>query len=110
MGTPIYTDTDSVNCPHAASGSAISTSSKVTISGGKPMLSGDSTTVAGCPFTVPSGKPQPCTTIDTPVTAIKVKIESKDVITKAGAEMGVSSEQAKQGPATIVPQQVVTVI
>jgi hypothetical protein len=98
MPLPVLTLSTQANCPHAAKASFLATSSKVLIDGTPAMLQGDQVLVAGCPFTVPSGKPQPCIKANLIMQAVKIKIESKGVIVQSPADMCESAEQIPQGP------------
>jgi hypothetical protein len=86
-------------CPHGAGKVAfLSSATKVLIQSGLPLVVGDKGTVAGCPFTIPLSKPQPCVTALVPMTAIKVLIENKPAVLKGPADMCQSAEQIPQGP------------
>ena len=62
MTIPIVTMATKIQCPHAIPGTLITATAKVMIENMPPLVMGDKGTIAGCPFTVPPGKPQPCVT------------------------------------------------
>ncbi len=98
MPLPILTLSTSGSCPHGIPATFVATSSKVLIDAAPAMLDGDQAMVAGCPFTVPSGKPQPCVTAKLVMKATKVMAEGRPVILQGPADMCQSAEQIVQGP------------
>jgi uncharacterized Zn-binding protein involved in type VI secretion len=105
MPFPIHTLATQANCPHGAKATFIATSSKVLIEGAPAMLEGDQAMIAGCPFTVPTGKPQPCIKAKLEMKAQKVRIEGKGVILQGPADLCESAEQIPQGPVTYATVQ-----
>lgn len=99
MPFPVLTMLAQAQCPHSAGKVAfMSSASKVMIQSGPALIAGDKGTVAGCPFTVPTGKPQPCVTALLPMTATKVLIENKPAVLKGPSDICQSAEQIPQGP------------
>ncbi|MEM9302726.1 MAG: hypothetical protein AAGE01_11470 [Pseudomonadota bacterium] len=60
MSTPIITQGTVATCPHAIPVTIAATGSKLLIAGTPAALLGDKGTIAGCPYTTPEPKPQPC--------------------------------------------------
>ena len=58
----------------------------------------DTYPVAGCAFTVPAGKPQPCVKVQWTQPAPRVKVGGQPVILQASAGLCHSAEQIPQGP------------
>ncbi|WP_117190424.1 hypothetical protein [Rhizobium terrae] len=98
MPFPILTALSQAQCTHAAKASFIATSSKVLVDNGPVVLSGDQVPIAGCPFTVPTGKPQPCVKGVLSQPAVKVMVEGKPAMLQGPADMGQSAEQIPGGP------------
>lgn len=98
MSKPIVTMATRIQCPHAVPGTLVTTTAKVLVDGMPPLVSGDKGMVAGCPFTVPTGKPQPCTTALLTGIATKVLAENKPVLLLNPSDICQSADQIPQGP------------
>jgi hypothetical protein len=98
MSIPILTAAGTIQCPHAAPGSLVASSTKVLIDSAPPLLAADKGTISGCPFTVPTGKPQPCVTALLTKASSKVLVEGKPVLLMNPSDMCQSAEQIPQGP------------
>ena len=98
MTLPLVTDLSLLNCPHAVPVTLVASVAKVMIEGGRPLTAGDRGMIAGCPFTVPTGKPQPCATALFTLTASKVFIEGKPAVLTNPADLCHSADQIPNGP------------
>ena len=98
MTIPIVTMATKIQCPHMMAGTLITATAKVMIENMPPLVMGDKGTVAGCPFTVPPSKPQPCVTALLTKAATKVLAENKPVLLMNPADMCQSAEQIPNGP------------
>jgi hypothetical protein len=98
MSQPIVTVATMIQCPHAIPGTLITATTKVLVDGAPPLVLGDKGTIAGCPFTVPTGKPQPCVTALLTGVSTKVLAENKAVLLLNPADICQSAEQIPQGP------------
>ena len=98
MTVPIVTMATVVQCPHAMKATLVTGTAKVMVDSAMPLVVGDKGTVAGCPFTLPNGKPQPCVTALLTKAATKVLAENKPVLLLNPADIGQSAEQIPQGP------------
>lgn len=106
---PVLTTASSITCSHAGKATHIpAPPPRVFVDGMPVLVQTDSNTVIGCPFTIPTGKPSPCTTLRWTVAAKKVLVGGKPVLTEAAVGLGFSPEQAPQGPpiATAIQQRV----
>lgn len=92
-------------CPHGGQVTIISTNTRVKASGQFVAIMGDTYTVAGCSFTVPPGKPQPCVKIQWLVPSMRVKVMGKSVLLKSNAGLCLSPEQIPQGSPIMVITQ-----
>jgi len=92
-------------CPHGGQVSVVPSSPRVLV-GGQPVASlADTYLVAGCPFTVPPGKPQPCVTIRWLVPAARVMVGGQPAILQSSTGLCLSAEQIPQGPPNVVVTQ-----
>lgn len=98
MPQPVITALAQGNCAHGGKATFVSTASKVLFDSGPPLVLGDKGIVAGCAFTVPTGKPQPCVTVLLMQTASKVLVEGRAVILQSPGDICQSAEQVPQGP------------
>lgn len=92
-------------CPHSGQVSIISSNSRVLVSGMPVATLKDTWTVTGCPFTVPSAKPQPCVKVQWLVPASKVQVDGQPVILQTSTGMCQSAEQIPQGAPTLTATQ-----
>jgi hypothetical protein len=61
--------------------------------------------VAGCAFTVPPGKPQPCVKVQWLVPAARILINGQPALLQTSTGLCQSPEQIPQGPPVIVSTQ-----
>lgn len=91
-----------VQCAHGIPATIIPTQPRVLVSGQAVATMNAQITVAGCPFTVPGPKPQPCVTIKwaMPSTRVLVMGQPAMVVPSLGPGPGMcqSPEQIPQGP------------
>ncbi|MDJ0784951.1 MAG: hypothetical protein QNJ22_23495 [Desulfosarcinaceae bacterium] len=92
-------------CPHAGQVTAITSNTRVMVSGQPVALVSDTYTIAGCAFTLPNGKPQPCVKALWLQPALRVKVNGQPVILQTSSGLCQSAEQIPQGPPTIVATQ-----
>jgi hypothetical protein len=93
-------------CPHGGSLTIVSSNSRVLVSGMQVATVADTFVVAGCAFTVPPGKPQPCVSARFTVPAARVKVLGQPVILQSSVGICQSAEQIPQGPPLIASTQV----
>ncbi len=84
-------------CPHAGQVSTISTNTRVLVSGQPVATLADTYPVAGCPFTVPGPKPQPCVKVQWLVPAARVLVNGQPAILQTSTGICQSAEQIPQG-------------
>ncbi len=92
-------------CPHGGPVSVISSNSRVLVNGMPVATLGDTYLVAGCAFTVPTGKPQPCIKVLWLVPASRVFVGSQPVILQASTGICQSPEQIPQGQPVVIATQ-----
>ncbi len=92
-------------CPHAGQIQIISSNTRVMVSGMAVATMSDTFTIAGCPFTIPPAKPQPCIKVQWLVPATRVTVNGQPVILQSSTGLCLSPEQIPQGPPTITSTQ-----
>jgi hypothetical protein len=92
-------------CPHGGQVSTISTNTRVLVSGQPVATLGDTYLVAGCAFTVPPGKSQPCVKVQWLVPATRVLVGGKPAILQTSTGICQSAEQIPQGPPIVIATQ-----
>jgi len=91
-------------CPHGGSVSGVSTSPRAT-AGATVLRSGDSYMIAGCPFTLPSGTPSPCVTVNWSTPDTRVTISSSPTLSQGSVGLCMSAAQVPQGTVQILVTQ-----
>lgn len=105
MPGPIVHVGATILCPHAGPANVISTNNRVLVSGLPVATLADQFMVAGCAFTIPTGKPQPCVTIQWLTPATRVFVMGQPVILQASTGLCLSAEQIPQGAPIVVTTQ-----
>jgi hypothetical protein len=107
MPAPLFHLGADAKCPHQIPILFVPGNSKVLV-GMKPVATmADMFTIAGCPFTIPPSKPQPCVKA-TLTPSVKVLINGSPAILSVGITVCQSPEQIPNGPAVIQPSSVQT--
>ena len=92
-------------CPHGGQVTVMPANTRVTV-GGQPVATmADICLVAGCAFTVPPGKPQPCVSVQWLIPANRVFVNGQPVILQTSSGICMSAEQIPQGPPTVIMTQ-----
>jgi hypothetical protein len=93
-------------CPHGGQVTIIPSSPRVLVSGQPVATFADTTLVAGCAFTVPGPKPQPCIKVQWLVPAARVMVNGQPALLQTSPGLCQSAEQIPQGPPTVIAGQV----
>lgn len=101
MGSPILTTNSTLMCPHGGTVNLQTSNVDVKIQDAPALLVTDVHTVAGCPFTLPSGTSSPCATIRWSVGATQTKVRGTALLLQNSVGLCYSAAQAPQGPPTI---------
>lgn len=104
----ILTTMGQVKCMHGGTAVLTTANAKLMIDNAPAMLESDISSVAGCPFTLPNGKPQPCIKIEWTAGAAMCKSNGIKVLVKSSIGKCISAEGATQGLAIIAQTQVKT--
>jgi len=92
-------------CPHGGQISVVTSNSRVLVNGLPAALVSDFFPVAGCVFTVPGPKPQPCIQARFLTPALRVLINGQPALIQTSSGFCQSAEQIPQGPPTISATQ-----
>jgi hypothetical protein len=93
-------------CPHGGQVNAIPSSPRVLV-GGQPLVTmSDTFLVAGCAFTIPPGKPQPCVKVQWLVPATRVMVGGNPALLATSSALCQSAEQIPNGPPVVSVTQV----
>lgn len=93
-------------CPHQAGQiTVVSSNTRVFVNGMPAATMADTFTIAGCPFTTPVPKPQPCVTAKFLVPATRVFVNGSPVILQTSTGICQSAEQIPAGPPVIQSTQ-----
>lgn len=97
----ILTTTSQVKCMHGGTATLTTSNAKLKIEGSPALLESDIHPVAGCTFTLPNGKPQPCIRIEWTAGAVTCKVDGTKVLIKTSIGKCISAEGATQGIAIV---------
>jgi len=92
-------------CPHGGSLTIIAASPRVTVSGMPAATIADQGIVAGCVFTVPGPKPQPCVTTRWIAGTTRVLASGQQLLINPMAALCLSAEQIPAGSPSFVSGQ-----
>ena len=92
-------------CPHGGQVTVIPANTRVLVNGMPAATLGDQFLIAGCAFTVPPGKPQPCVRVQWLVPATRVLINGQPAILQISTGLCLSPEQIPGGPPNVVASQ-----
>jgi hypothetical protein len=97
------TTASTLMCPHGGTVTATTTNTRV--KAGAPVLTqADTFLIAGCPFTLPSGTPSPCTTVQWVTADVRTKVGAP-TLSQSSAGLCLSPANVPQGPVSIVATQ-----
>jgi hypothetical protein len=93
-------------CPHGGQVTIIPSSPRVLVSNQPVATFADTTLVAGCAFTLPNGKPQPCIKVQWLVPALRVMVNQQPALLQTSTALCQSAEQIPAGPPTVIAGQI----
>ena len=105
MPGPILHVGATMTCPHGGQVTTIPGSQRVMVSGMPVATMADTYLIAGCAFTIPPGRPQPCIKVHWTVPAIRVQVAGQPVIIQTSVGHCQGAEQISQGPTRIIAAQ-----
>ena len=106
MPGPLYHVGASAICPHGGQVTTISSNTRVLVSGMQVATMADTSIVAGCVFTVPGPKPQPCVKVQWIVPAARILINGQPALLQISTGICQSVEQIPAGPPSILMTQI----
>jgi hypothetical protein len=95
----------SAMCPHSGQVNTTPGNSRVLVGGQPAATLADNFLVAGCTFTVPGPKPQPCVKVQWLAPATRVLVGGQPVILRTSTGLCQSAEQIPGGPPSVVNTQ-----
>lgn len=105
MPGPVLHSGAVAQCPHGAPLQIIAASPRVMASGMPVAVLTDQGVIAGCPFTLPNGTPQPCTTTRWMVAATRVMANGQPVLINPLTALCIAATQVPNGPPIITGSQ-----
>ena len=90
-------------CPHGIPGQVVPGSPRATVNGMPVATMADQFIIAGCPFTLPGGKPQPCVKVQWLVPATRLTVNGSPVILQSSTGLCLSADQVPNGPPNLIP-------
>jgi uncharacterized Zn-binding protein involved in type VI secretion len=92
-------------CPHGGQVTVVSSNTRVLVNGLQVATISDFCPIAGCVFTIPGPKPQPCIQARFLVPAARVLINGQPALIQTSTGLCQSAEQIPQGPPSILVTQ-----
>jgi len=100
----LLTTSSVLMCPHGGTVSAASSNTKAK-AGDFIVRPSDTFTIAGCPFTLPSGTPHPCMTVQWVKSTLRCKAAGDFALAQDSIGMCLAADQAPQGTVLIQSTQ-----
>jgi len=92
-------------CPHGGQISTASSNTRVKVGGQFVATSADTSTIAGCPFSIPGSGPHPCVKVQWMVPAVRVKINQQAALLQTSTALCLAPDQVPQGPPQVTVVQ-----
>lgn len=105
MTMPMLTTAATVMCPHGGTVQLSTANSTVTADRAAVCLVSDRHSVTGCPFTLPSGTPSPCVSVQWSAPATRSTVGGAAPLLQTSVGLCVSGAQVPQGPAVVASTQ-----
>jgi hypothetical protein len=107
MAGDSLTTASTLQCPHGATVTIISSNQVAKAGGASLATMADTFMIAGCPFQLPTTPPtpSPCLTVRWLVTDMRVKANGSLTLSKSSQGLCLSGAQVPQGPVSIVSTQ-----
>jgi hypothetical protein len=105
MPSPLFHVGSQAMCPHGGQVTTVSTNTRVLVGGQPVATTADQFMVAGCAFTVPPSKPQPCVKVQWLAPAMRVLVNGSPAILRTSPGLCQSAEQIPGGPPSVVNTQ-----
>jgi hypothetical protein len=92
-------------CPHGGQVTIVSSDARVLASGTPVATLADQFLIAGCAFTVPPGKPQPCIRVQWFAGSTRVLAGGQPAVLATGTGLALSAEGIPGGPPVVASAQ-----
>lgn len=104
MPARVLTAATAAVCPHGGQATFVASQSRILADGSPALLVSDTTTIAGCPFTIGTA-PSPCLTVQWQMPATRVTAGGVPVLLDSSIGLCMSSASAPQGTLQITHAQ-----
>lgn len=98
----LLTSSSILMCPHGGTVSAVTSNFQVKAGGDFVLRQSDTFLVAGCPFVIPPGVPQPCLQVLWVEAALQTQAVGDFVLTEESVGLCVADDLAVQGTVLII--------
>ncbi|UAK23289.1 DUF4280 domain-containing protein [Sphingomonas nostoxanthinifaciens] len=105
MAGPVLHMGATLTCPHGGMLTIVAASPRVMLGGMPAAVVTDQGLIAGCVFTVPPAKPQPCTTTQWIMGATRVLAGGQPLLTAPPVALTLSADMIPAGPPLVVQVQ-----
>jgi hypothetical protein len=105
MPGPLFHVAAVAMCPHGGQVTTISANPRVMVSATPVATMADQYLVAGCVFTVPPGKPQPCVRVQWLTPTVRMLVNGQPAITQGSVGLCLSAEGIPNGPVVVASTQ-----
>ena len=97
----LLTTSSVLMCPHGGTVTATTTNTRAQAGGGFLVRASDTFVIAGCAFTLPSGTPHPCATVQWVVAATRSQAVGDFTLTEESVGLCIAPDGAPQGTVLI---------
>jgi hypothetical protein len=94
-----------MSCPHQGKVNSAASYQGVKVGNQAVVTMSDQFPIAGCTFTIPGPKPQPCMKVTWLMAATKVKVKGKAVVLVDSQGLCQTADQIPQGPPSVTQEQ-----
>jgi hypothetical protein len=105
MPGPLITVGATAMCPHGGQMTIVSSDARVIASGMPVATMADQYLIAGCAFTIPPGKPQPCVRVQWITPAVRVLVNGQPPLLQTSTGLAQSVEGIPGGPPIVTTTQ-----
>ena len=104
MASPTLTMATHLVCPHQGQVQVIPSQFRVRVDGHPVLTSGDTMTIAGCPF-MRGTQPSPCVDIEWTTSDMRCSADQKDTLSEASIGICMSADGTPQGQVIVQQNQ-----
>jgi hypothetical protein len=90
-----------LQCPHGGVVTATTTNTATQAGGALIVRASDTFLIAGCVFTLPSGTPHPCTSVQWVTFSLTNQVQNDNPLTESSVGLCLAADQTPQGPVLV---------